>query len=72
MKPTYDHFCPHCELFTMQVVSSKLGKLGRARTRRCANCKHERRSLETLLVPGLRRAIRKLRRANGEQLALPL
>lgn len=72
MKPAYDHWCSRCELFTMKVVVSKQGKYGRARTRRCLNCKHERRTLETPLIPGLRRAIRRLRKAMGEQLRLPL
>jgi hypothetical protein len=72
MRPAYDRWCHSCETFTLGVVASKLGKLGRARTRRCLNCKREKRTLETLMVPGLRRAIRKLRKAHGEQLSLPL
>lgn len=72
LRPSYDHWCPRCETFTMQVVASRLGRFGRARTRRCQSCKHTRRTLETALVPGLRRAIRKLRKAAGKQLSLPL
>jgi hypothetical protein len=72
MKPAYDHFCPRCETFMVKVVASKPGKYGRARTRRCLNCKHERRTLETPLIPGLRRAIRRLRKLQGKQLLLPL
>lgn len=71
MKPQFDRYCPRCELFTMAVVYSKPGKLGRSRTRRCLNCKHERRTLETEVIPGLRRAVRRLRKALGVQLPLP-
>jgi hypothetical protein len=72
MKPSFDHFCPKCEQFTMLVVTSKAGKLGRSRMRRCQNCRFERRTLETVIVPGLRAAIRRLRKMAGKQLLLPI
>lgn len=64
--------CPRCSQPVFYVIGSRMTRLGVSRTKQCSKCDLRVLTLEVAQIPGLRRAYRRLLRALGEQLPLPL